>query len=95
VDYVRVFVPVIDANPHLKLESAFLNYSIFASVATTGTLFQGGIIYHLSECAQSRQYATSNPGAILPLWGCKDFNPHVLNCQSLNLVQQPVPEALS
>lgn len=47
-----------------------------------------------SKCAQACKDTSSYPGRVFPLRWCKDLDSHVLNGQSLNLVQKPVAESL-
>lgn len=50
---------------------------------------------YLPKRAQSSQNAASNPSTVLPLRRRKDLDPHILNRESLHLVQQSIAESLS
>ena len=49
---------------------------------------------NLPESTQPGKNTTPYPGAVLPLWRSKNFDPHVLDRQSLYFMQQPVSESL-
>jgi hypothetical protein len=50
---------------------------------------------HLPEGAQSCQDAAANPRAVQPFWGRRNLDSHVLDGESLHLMQQSFPEALA
>lgn len=65
VNDIRVFVPIVNAHPHLHM-----------SVRARNTQFMEN---YLSECAQTSKNTASNPSRVLSLWRCKDLNSHVLD----------------
>ncbi len=80
---VGVFMPVVDADPHLFWRQSHLKCR--HQQATT----------YLSECTQSCQDTSSNPSTVLPLRRRKYLDSHVLDCQPLHLVQEAVRKAFS
>jgi len=48
---------------------------------------------HLPEGAQTCQDASTDPSAVLALWRSKDLDAHLLDRQSLYLVQQTVTKS--
>jgi hypothetical protein len=74
MDNIRIFVPVVDTDPHLKTGQppAFKQPENGA---------------YLSECTQARQNTASNPRRIFPFRRSKDLNPHIFHRQSLHLMQ--------
>ena len=84
VNDVGVFVPVVDAHPHLP-----------SVVSSSSQSTQGRKIRTcLSECAQPGENAAPDPRAVLALGRRKDLDAHVLDGKPLQLGQQPVAKAL-
>ena len=91
MDNVRILLPVADADPHLS-------HHVSASQTTTqpphDTHMERDHSTDLPERTQPRQNTPPNPGTILALRRRPDLDPHVLDGQSLDLVQKSVAEAL-
>jgi len=88
VDYVRVFVPFVCADPHLdwKIGNQYTkqerNMRLFLKLRMDRTL---EIPTNLSECVQPCQDASPNPRSILPLRRSVDPDLHVLDRKLLDL----------
>lgn len=74
MDDVRVFVPVIDAHPHLSL----LACGAFIGVESTA---------HLSKRAQSCQDTAAYPGRVHPLWRRENLDMGIFHRHALELFQ--------